>query len=82
MLVTFIGGGNMATALISGLARRGPITDSVRVCDPDSGVRERLAGEVRAPIHGVMGLDEVRRGHELLETGGVVGSLLFGPSWI
>lgn len=43
MRMTFIGGGNMATALISGLARAGDISSTVRVADPSGQARERLS---------------------------------------
>jgi len=46
MIITYIGGGNMASALIGGLARTGE--HELRVADPDPRVRERLEAE-----HGV-----------------------------
>jgi pyrroline-5-carboxylate reductase len=42
MLITFIGGGNIATALISGLEKSEPKHLKLRVCDPDADVRDRL----------------------------------------
>jgi len=42
MLITFIGGGNIATALISGLEKSKPKHLTVRVCDPDADTRDRL----------------------------------------
>jgi NADPH2:quinone reductase len=43
-------------------------------------VMERVfRGEIHAPVHEVIGLDEVRRGHELLEAGGVFGKLVVVP---
>lgn len=42
-LITFIGGGNMATALISGLLADGTPADSIIVAEPDSKKREALA---------------------------------------
>lgn len=43
MLITLIGGGNMATALISGLANP-PRTDlKIRVCDPSDAARSHLS---------------------------------------
>ncbi|HWD34815.1 MAG TPA: NAD(P)-binding domain-containing protein, partial [Casimicrobiaceae bacterium] len=43
MRVTFIGGGNMATALASGLVARGNAASELRVVEPSSTQRDRLA---------------------------------------
>lgn len=43
----FIGGGNLATALIGGLIARGVPAGSIRVADPYAPARERLAQEQR-----------------------------------
>jgi pyrroline-5-carboxylate reductase len=43
--LAFIGGGNMATALISGLRARGLPAASMVVADPDAGSRRRLAAD-------------------------------------
>ena len=42
MNITFIGGGNMATALISGLIDRGTRPEEIKVVEVDSAARERL----------------------------------------
>lgn len=42
MKVTFVGGGNMASALIGGMLARGWPADHVRVAEVDAGARERL----------------------------------------
>lgn len=51
--MVFIGGGNMATALIGGLARSGGAASDVRVVEPDPAQRSRLERE-----HGVATLVE------------------------
>ena len=43
MKVCFIGGGNMASAMIGGLLKSGLAADSISAADVDAGQRERLA---------------------------------------
>jgi pyrroline-5-carboxylate reductase len=45
MLITFIGGGNMATALISGLLQKKDPGLSIRVADPSEEAKSRLRAE-------------------------------------
>jgi pyrroline-5-carboxylate reductase len=47
MNLTFIGGGNMASALIGGLLRKGWAPEALRVVDPDPAARERLRRNYR-----------------------------------
>ncbi len=42
MNITFIGGGNMASAIIGGLLQKGWHADALRAVDPDAGARARL----------------------------------------
>ncbi|MFZ3323295.1 MAG: pyrroline-5-carboxylate reductase [Usitatibacter sp.] len=46
MNLAFIGGGNMARAIIGGLIARGTSASSVGVVEPDAAARERLASEL------------------------------------
>lgn len=64
MLITFIGGGNMASALISGLANPPRSDLALRVVDPSAAARERLQStfELTAftdPVPAVAGADVV-----------------------
>ena len=47
MNVTFVGGGNMATAMIGGLLKDGWPPESIRVVEVDATARERLSREFR-----------------------------------
>ncbi|WP_085314787.1 pyrroline-5-carboxylate reductase [Derxia lacustris] len=56
--ITFIGGGNMAQALIGGLIARGALPRSLRVVEPNDATRATLAGrfgvDVRASADGAL----------------------------
>lgn len=44
--IAFIGGGNMASAILGGLLRAGRPPESLLVLEPSAAQRERLAGEL------------------------------------
>ncbi|HLX22096.1 MAG TPA: pyrroline-5-carboxylate reductase [Usitatibacter sp.] len=46
MNLAFIGGGNMARAIIGGLVARGTAPSAIGVAEPDAATRERLAAEL------------------------------------
>jgi pyrroline-5-carboxylate reductase len=61
MSVTFIGGGNMATALIGGMIARGHSAAEFRVVEPYAAQREKLAARFAGiALHEATGADAVR----------------------
>jgi pyrroline-5-carboxylate reductase len=50
MRIVFLGGGNMATALIGGLVAKGFDVRSISVIEVNAGVRERLADRYGVPV--------------------------------
>lgn len=51
MKVVFVGGGNMAGALVGGLIARGHAAADIRVVDPDAAQRARLAQRFQVATH-------------------------------
>src|SRR5688572_7089027 len=51
MRICFIGGGNMATALISGLLKKGVSASDIRAVEIDAAARERLARDLGVEAH-------------------------------
>jgi pyrroline-5-carboxylate reductase len=51
MQIAFIGGGNMASALIGGLLRQGWEPARIRVADIDAAARERIGGQFAVSTH-------------------------------
>ena len=50
-VITFIGGGNMAAALIAGLTKKGWKADAIHVADIDAAARQRLARDFKVHVH-------------------------------
>jgi pyrroline-5-carboxylate reductase len=60
MAITFIGGGNMATALIGGMLARGAAAAEFRVVEPVVEARQRLAGRFPGlAVHGASTIEAV-----------------------
>jgi pyrroline-5-carboxylate reductase len=57
MNVTFIGGGNMAAAIIGGLLQKGWSPDAIRVVEIDAGARARLERELRVKTYPAAGAE-------------------------
>jgi len=62
MRICFIGGGNMASALVAGLVRQGRAADDIRVVEIDAAARARLTRDLGVQAHaeaavGVAGAD-------------------------
>ena len=51
MKITFLGGGNMANALIGGMLQQGYVASDIHVIDPGSEARERLAATYGVQVH-------------------------------
>ena len=64
MRIAFLGGGNMATALIGGLIAQGTDARSIAVVEVSPGARERLAA--RYPVHISTAPDAAMQGSEVL----------------
>jgi pyrroline-5-carboxylate reductase len=62
--IAFLGGGNMATALIGGLIARGTDARSIAVVEVSPGARERLAAKY--PVHVSTAPDAALHGSEVL----------------
>lgn len=58
-VITFIGGGNMASALLKGLLDAGKSADTMRICEPDARKRGQLAEQFHSIVSGrALGLVE------------------------
>ena len=55
--IAFIGGGNMASALIGGLLQRGYVARDIRVVEVDPGSRERLTARFGVSSHAAPGAE-------------------------
>ena len=61
--MTFIGGGNMASALISGMLKRGTPAASIQVVEPLASTRQQLIDQLRSRGMGLLITD-----HNVRET--------------
>lgn len=59
MRITFIGGGNMATALIAGLLRQGQAAEQISLVEHNAQARARLAADYRVNTYAELGPDAV-----------------------
>ena len=57
MKILFLGGGNMANALIGGMVKQGFSAADIHVIDPGSEARERLSASYAVNCHATVGLD-------------------------